>query len=157
VDHRNANLSLICRVQTRLYALPLTHVVETLRPLPVEPLAGAPDFVCGVCLIRGEPCPVIDAARLLGATAKATTTDGPSARFVTVLAGPHQVALAVDGVQGVRPVPPAVLRELPPLLKEASSEAVATIGRLDAHLLVVLRGGRLLPEALLHANVGALA
>ena len=36
VDHRNTDLSLICRVRTRLYALPLAHVVETLRPLPVQ-------------------------------------------------------------------------------------------------------------------------
>lgn len=147
VDHRNTDLSLICRVRTRLYALPLAHVVETLRPLPVEPLAGAPPFVSGLCVIRGVPRPVVDAARLLGAqSVAALPSDRPAARFVTVRAGAHQVALAVDAVLGVHAVPPDSLHGLPPLLHEAGSEAVAAIGRLDAELLLVLRSSRLLPE-----------
>jgi purine-binding chemotaxis protein CheW len=147
VDHRNTDLSLICRVRTRLYALPLAHVVETLRPLPVEPLAGAPSFVPGLCVIRGVPRPVVDAARVLGGPAlEAPPTDRPAARFVTVRAGAHQVALAVDAVLGVRAVPQDTLHDLPPLLHEAGAEAVAAIGRLDAELLLVLRSSRLLPE-----------
>lgn len=145
VDHRNADLSLICRVQTRLCALPLAQVVETLRPLPVEPLAGAPAFVQGLCVIRGAPRPVVDAARLLGT--QAGSGGSPDARFVSVRAGAGQVALAVDAVLGVRRVPPESLQDLPPLLQEAGAEAVAAIGRLDAELLLVLRSSRLLPAA----------
>ena len=128
-------------------ALPLGHVVETLRPLPVEPLAGAPAFVQGLCVIRGVPRPVVDAARLLGAQAPgALPPDRSAARFVTVWAGARQVALAVDAVLGVRTVPPDSLQALPPLLHEAGAEAVAAVGRLDAELLLVLRSSRLLPE-----------
>jgi purine-binding chemotaxis protein CheW len=130
-----------------LYALPLAHVVETLRPLPVEPLAGAPAFVRGLCVIRGVPRPVVDATGLLGAHAPGDPpAEPPTARFVTVRAGAHQVALAVDAVLGVRTVPPESLHTLPPLLQEAGAEAVAAIGRLDNELLLVLRSSRLLPE-----------
>jgi len=134
-----------------LCALPLGHVVETLRPLPVEPLAGAPAFVQGLCVIRGVPRPVVDAARLLGVQAPgalppALPPDRPAARFVTVWAGARQVALAVDAVLSVRTVPPDSLQALPPLLQEAGAEAVAAVGRLDAELLLVLRSSRLLPE-----------
>jgi purine-binding chemotaxis protein CheW len=158
VNHRSADLSLICRVEARLCALPLSHVKETLRPLPVQPVAGAPPFVQGLAVIRGAPVPVVDAARLLG---PALTGAGPgqdaaaapdakaapgSARFVTVAAGDRDVALAVSGVLGVRTVPAASLQALPPLLHEAAAaEAVAAIGRLDEQLLLVLRAGRLLP------------
>lgn len=126
-------------------ALPLAHVVETLRPLPVEPLAGAPAFVQGLCVIRGEPRPVVDAARLLSTPAPGEPPT--TARFVTVRTGAQQVALAVDAVLGVRTVPPESLQDLPPLLQEACAEAVAAIGRLDAELLLVLRSSRLLPAA----------
>ncbi|HZE91839.1 MAG TPA: chemotaxis protein CheW, partial [Rhizobacter sp.] len=78
MENHDAALSVICRVQGRLCALPLSHVVETMRPLPTETIAGAPDFVCGLAVIRGAPVPVVDLARLLGAT------DTQARRFVTV-------------------------------------------------------------------------
>jgi len=147
VDPHHTEPSLICRVRARLYALPLAHVVETLRPLPVEPLAGAPSFVPGLSIIRGVPRPVVDAALLLGAQAVAApAADRSAARFVSVRAGAYQLALAVDAVLGVRALPPDALHGLPPLLHEAGAEAVAAIGRLDADLLLVLHSSRLLPE-----------
>ncbi|HVZ36331.1 MAG TPA: chemotaxis protein CheW, partial [Polyangiaceae bacterium] len=57
---------LVCRVRARLCALPVTQVVETLRPLPAERLAGMPAFVTGVGMIRGEPVPIVDPGLLLG-------------------------------------------------------------------------------------------
>lgn len=140
VDDRNADLSLICRVQARLCALPLAHVVETMRALPVEAVAGAPHFVPGLALIRGAPVPVVDTARLLGAQ------DGCANRFVIVTAGERRVALAVDDVLGVRAVPAGSLHPLPALLHEAGGDVVAAIGLLDAELLLVLRSTRLLPD-----------
>jgi purine-binding chemotaxis protein CheW len=140
VDKGNANLSLVCRVQTRLCALPLGQVVEIMRALPTEAIAGAPHFVRGLAVIRGAPVPVVDAARLLGAT------DVQAGRFVTVTVGTRCVALAVDSVVGVRAVPAGSLHELPPLLHEAGADLVAAIGLLDTELLLVLRATRLLPE-----------
>jgi purine-binding chemotaxis protein CheW len=140
MDDSNADLSLICRVQTRLCALPLEHVVETLRPLPVEPVAGAPPFVLGLAVIRGAPLPVVDSARLLGAD------DARAGRFVTVNAGNRRVALAVDCVLGVRAVAPESLHALPALLHQADTDVIAAIGLLDAELLLVLRSARLLPD-----------
>ncbi|HEY2928565.1 chemotaxis protein CheW [Piscinibacter sp.] len=140
MDDRNADLSLICRVQARLCALPLAHVVETLRALPVEAVVGAPHFVRGLAVIRGAPVPVVDTARLLGEHA------GTGGRFVTVTVGERRVALAVDSVLGVRPVPAGSLHQLPPLLQEAGADVVAAIGLLDAELLLVLHSTRLLPD-----------
>src|ERR1700730_16243911 len=149
MDDSNADLSLICRVQTRLCALPLEHVVETLRPLPVEPVAGGPPFVLGLAVIRGAPLPVVDSARLLGAD------DARAGRFVTVNAGNRRVALAVDCVLGVRAVAPESLHALPPLLHQADTDVIAAIGLLDAELLLVLRSARLLPDqAVLPATEG---
>jgi purine-binding chemotaxis protein CheW len=140
MDESNADLSLICRVQRRLCALPLAHVVETLRPLTVEPVPGTSPCVLGLAVIRGVPVPVVDAARLLGGG------EARAGRFVTVNAGKRRIALAVDGVLGVRAVAPASLHALPPLLHEADTEVIAAIGLLDAELLLVLRSARLLPD-----------
>jgi len=142
VDNRSTELSLICRVQSRLCALPLRHVVEILRALPVEPVAGAPRFVRGLTMLRGAPVPVIDAARLLG-------DDGaPAQRYVSLAIGERRIALAVGEVLGVRAVPPDSVQALPPLLQEAAADSVAAIGRLDAELLLVLSSTRLLPDTL---------
>jgi purine-binding chemotaxis protein CheW len=140
VADRKSDLSLICRVRKRLCALPLEHVIETLRPLPIEPVAGAPSIVLGLAVIRGIPLPVVDAGRLFG------EEESQPERFVTLVVGARRIALAVDSVLGVRAVMQDSLHALPPLLREADDGVVTAIGLLDAELLLVLRTARLLPE-----------
>ena len=123
-----------------------------MRPLPVEPIASAPLFVSGLALVRGVPTPVVDAGRLLGAG-----DDGQPTRFVVVRVGERRVALAVEAVVGLRTLSAAALRELPPLIQEASADVIAAIGALDAALLVVLRAARLLPETVWSALHGGTA
>ena len=134
---------LICRVGSRLCGLPLAHVVETMRPLPVEPLAHLPSFVDGVSIIRGRPIPVLDARRLLGEDG----ASGARTRFVTLELAERSAALSVDAVLGVRDIDVAELEQLPALLRDAQNDLVAALGTLDHELLVVLERSRLLPEA----------
>jgi purine-binding chemotaxis protein CheW len=63
---------------------------------------------------------------------------------VTLRVAGRVVALAVNGVVGVRDLPPATVGDLPPLLRDAGTEVIAAVGRLDAELLFVLRSARLL-------------
>lgn len=141
MDERLYQTSLVCRVHTRLCALPLIHVLETLRPLPVEPLVDAPAHVLGLARIRGQSLPVVDLAGLLGMPGVAPQ------RFVTVAVGRRRAALAVGEVLGLRELPQGGSEPLPPLLREAANEPVQAIARLDAELLMVLNGARLLPPA----------
>ncbi len=131
---------LVARVGGRLCAFDVAHVVETMRPLPVEPMPGAPPFVTGLSLVRGTPIPVIDLAAWMGLPAT------PPARFVSVVAGARHVALAVTGVTGVRPLDAEQLQAVPPLVREAAAEHVQLVGTLDADLLLVLSAARLLPD-----------
>jgi len=137
-----ADLALLCRVHRVLCALPLAQVIETLRPLPIEPLAGAPSFICGLSVLRGVPVPVLDLGLLLGSEQVRPT------RFVALRSGARSLALAVGSVLGVRTLSGAGVRELPPLLQGAADDAVQALGRLDRELLLVLQSGRLVPEAL---------
>lgn len=132
--------ALIVTVGARAYAIPIRHVSETMRPLPIEPVPGAPAFVRGLSVIRGAPLPVVDLRRLL---------EGESpvlfGRFVTVQVDERRFVLAVDRVVGVRDL--ALLQTLPPLLRaDGGTDLVQAIGISDAQLLVVLRAARLVPE-----------
>jgi purine-binding chemotaxis protein CheW len=119
-------------------------VIEAMRPLPIEALPGAPDFVLGLAVIRGRPTAVLDLRALLG---DGDAAHEPEARFVTVRAGDRQIALSVGAVAGVRALDPSSFGELPPLLKGARRDAIEAIGTLDAELLLVLRASRLVQEA----------
>lgn len=131
---------MIVQIGTLRCALPLSCAVETLRPLPLQPLANAPEFVAGACVIRGEALPVVDLAQLLGAASAAP------ARFVVARAGAHKVALAVDAVTGTGHVMPEAMASVPPLFSGARSEAVAALGTLDSDLLLVLATARIVPD-----------
>ncbi|HKY36209.1 MAG TPA: chemotaxis protein CheW [Polyangiaceae bacterium] len=134
---------LICRVGSAVCGIPLEHVLETMRPLPVEPLAHMPGFVEGLALIRGRPTPVLDSRRLLGARPAAATPT----RFVALRLGSRCAALSVDAVVGVRMVEASALAELPAILRDTEHEHVAALGALDAELLLVLEHSRILSEA----------
>src|SRR5438105_5319019 len=125
--------ALIIELRSRVCAIPLIYVIETMRPLPIEGLADVPSFVKGVAIVRGIPTPVLDLGALLGAASV-----NPE-RFVTVRAGKRQVALAVGAVLGVYEIESAALLELPPLLQGASKDVLEMIGRLDEQVLMVLR------------------
>lgn len=134
---------LICRSDTLLYAIPLAHVVETMRPLPVTEVADMPAFVLGIAIIRGEGVPVLDTALLVCARSGARP-----ARYVTVKIDARMACLAVEEVIGIRNVPPALRAEVPHLLHASDSDIVAAIGVLDAQLLVVLQSAHLISDEL---------
>lgn len=133
---------LACRAGPHVCALPLAHVIEIMRPLPVEPFARAPDFMRGLSIVRGAPVPVVDARGLLG------EPSAPPRRWVTVTVNGRVVALSFDMVLGIYAIAPSSSENLPPLLKSAAGEVVMAVGTLDAELLLFLQTARIFPEAL---------
>ena len=121
--------------------LPLASTHEVMRPLPIEPLAGAPDFVLGLAVIRGASVPVVDLGGVLGRKGEASAFR----RFATLDVEGRAVALALDSVTGVVDVETDALADMPPLLGGAASQAVEALGLQDAGLLLVLRAARLVP------------
>ena len=132
---------LVVRAGSCACAIPLAHVIETMRPLPIEALAEMPASVLGVSIIRGEPVPVVDLAALVGAE-----RGRPPARFVALRVEARRVALAVDDVEGVRVLDEASFDGMPLLLQRAAKDVVDAIAPLDERLLLVLRAARMIPE-----------
>ena len=131
---------LVCRAGAQLCAVPLEHVIEILRMLPIQPVSGGPRYVSGVCIIRGAPVPVVDTGLLVGDRATAFE------RLITIRTGSRTIALAAEAVLGIWAVAVEDLDQLPPLLRDAATETIAAIGTLDAELLFVLRTARIIPE-----------
>ena len=134
---------LVTQLGERRVALPLAHVVETMRPMPVEPVADAPPFVRGLGRIRGAAVPVLDGGLLVGERPAAAT------RLVLLQVGEGErtVALAVDGVLGVALLDGAALAATPPLVDDGRARLQA-VGVRDQQLMLVLRTTRLVPDEL---------
>jgi purine-binding chemotaxis protein CheW len=126
-----------------LCAIPLEHVIEILRVLPIEAVSGAPRYVRGLCIIRGTAVPVVDTGLLIGDQAT------KSERLITIRTGSRTIALVAETVLGIRVIGTETFNALPPLLRDAASETIAAIGTLDAELLFFLRTTLIVPQELL--------
>jgi purine-binding chemotaxis protein CheW len=135
---------LLCGANGHLCALPLDHVVEIMRPPPIDALDGMPPFVLGLSVIRGSPIPVVDLGSLIDQKAV-----GPQ-RVVTITAGGRTIALAVESVLEVRTLTSDILVDLPPLLRGAAGDVVSAIGTLDSELLLVLKLARIIQDTALN-------
>jgi purine-binding chemotaxis protein CheW len=138
----------LVRARSWLCALRIEDAIEIMRPLPVQPVMGAPAFVHGLAIVRGTPLPVLDLAAILGAE-----ISDCAGRFLALRAGTKAVVLAVEEVLGVSHLDLSSLQDAPPLLHEALPEHVQKLGMLDGQALAVLEAGRLMPHALWQALV----
>ena len=139
---------LICRSDDKLCALPLRHVVETMRALPIEALPAVPEFVLGAAIVRDEVMPVVDASALLSADGKRR---GAATRFITLKlgtdqAGERRIALAVDSVLGVRLLARDTPTGIAPLLVGAQQRLIDAVSLLDSQLLLVLQAAHLISD-----------
>jgi purine-binding chemotaxis protein CheW len=146
---------LLCQVDSSYLAIPISHVIEVTRPLPVTRLPDAPSWVMGVAVLRGNATPVVDARKLLAAAAPSGTParePRAAARWVALRIDNRRAALAVDSVERAQELGPATRGEVPPLLSGA--RPITAIGTLDSKLLMVLESGRLLADSALSGLEG---
>lgn len=134
-------LYLLCRVRERRCALQLAHVVETLRPLPLRSVPGAPPPVIGASIIRGRPTPVLDSGMLIGEASRPHHS-----RLATIRCGERIAALAFEEIVGVRRLLDQDVKDMPPLLRAGDGGAIDAIALLDAELVFVLGRARLVPD-----------
>lgn len=146
---------LLCQVDSSYLAIPISHVIEVTRPLPVTRLPDAPSWLMGVAVLRGIATPVVDARKLLAAAApsgRASPEPRAASRWVALRIENRRAALAVDSVERAQELAPEIRGEVPPLL--SGTRPITAIGTLDSKLLMVLEGGRLLADSALSGLEG---
>ncbi|HEY1957268.1 MAG TPA: chemotaxis protein CheW [Polyangiaceae bacterium] len=129
---------LIFTAAGRRCALPVEHVVETMRARPLEPVNDAHPFVAGIARIRGAPATVVDLALLAFGVATSSCK-----RVVTVrVEGERMLALAVEAVEGIAELDRA--GELPPMFE---SDVLSSVAFAGPAIVFVLRAARVLERA----------
>ncbi len=139
----------VFRAGTLLAGLPLRDVVETLRPLPVRPLAGTQPFVRGLTILRGRPAPVVDVGLLL------TAHEAPVQRYLAVGTARGPVALATGEVLGLRHPDGDTVQRNVALLGPAAARLVDAVGSLDGEPLFLLHSLAVVPDAVWAAVAAA--
>ncbi len=134
---------LVVCARTRMCAIRISHVGETMRPLPIAALVGAPPYVLGLAMIRAVATPVVDLGAVLEETSPACLT-----RFLTLNVATRRIALAVDRVVGVQFLTAAALRPLPAQLHSGAGQRIEAVGSLDEQLLFLIEPAHLVPEPL---------
>jgi purine-binding chemotaxis protein CheW len=134
--------SLVSRAGLLQCALRLEEVVETMRPLETQALAGTPPFVLGISVLRGVPTPVIDVARLLGG--EPTRIE----RYVAVRTGRGTIALATGEILGIRSVRIEQGGGHPALLGAGEDRLVEGVATVGAEPLLLLRSMLTVPPDL---------
>lgn len=147
MDDARFSRVLVVRAPCHGCALNLEQVIEVTRLLPINPIAGAPETVQGLAVIRGAPVPVVSLAMLFGEKSAVTT------RLVVVRTGDRRAALAVDEVLGIRGFSRAALSALPPLARNAAAGTLEAIGVLDSELIFLLNSASVIPEELLQEPI----
>jgi len=121
----------VCREHR--FALPLSCVRRVLPSAQPSPLPGAPQLVCGVLNIAGEPIAVLDFAHRLGASESPIR---PSQRILLADLGEFPVGLLIDEALGVTVRDDAELRAMPQQVSQPG--IVSSIVRLaDGVCLIV--------------------
>lgn len=117
---------LIIRAGDELYALPGSCVREVMRWREPTPVPGGPAVIPGIISQRGLVLPVVDLRLVLGLIA------GPPERATRLVVAQHEVtdlALLVDTVVDLAPLPASALAPLPAALDPARARLLAAVAR----------------------------
>lgn len=140
-NHAQRSAVLMVRARGWICTLSSSFVIEVMRRLPIEPVVGAPSFILGMSIVRGEVTPVLSLGALLGSVDRDVAE-----RFVLVQVGQRRAVLGVEAILGVDVIDEKQLDDAPGLLSEVLPRDVTRIGVLDRSVLVMLESGKLLSE-----------
>lgn len=101
---------LLCLCGSDRYGLPLGDVAQVMPARACTSVPGAPEAVLGLVALSGRVVSVIGLAEAMGRPGRGRDPGGQpaSGHFVVLRGGSSAIALAVDRVEGIVPVPIAV-------------------------------------------------
>ena len=116
------------------YAVPIAHIAEILKPLPITPVPRAPRVVIGVMTVRGRLVTVFDLRRRL--RLPESPLDQRS-RILITDTGDERIGLLVDEVMQVHRLAETEI-EARDVLGGDPDPYIAGIGRPEGALLILL-------------------
>ncbi len=117
------------------YGLELPRVREVIRMRQVTWLPKAPTSVKGIINLRGEIIPIIDLSERFGLGKRDSTS---ATRVIVVDVEGRPVGMVVDSASQVVRVPVDQFDEPPPVMGEAVSRFITSVGKLNERLVILL-------------------
>jgi len=96
-----------------LYAAPIQFIRETVKLRPITRVFQTPDFVVGLCSLRGEILAVLDLALLLGLSPTPLDFD---THILIVEVGGKRAGVLADRLSEVRDIDPGAISPTPPTI-----------------------------------------
>jgi len=131
---------LVFRIENKLFALSLAHVIRVFRMVFVSPIPDAPDYLAGIIDWAGTVVPVIDLGVFIGLPKKPQQL---SDRLLLARSGEQTLALIADEVMAILPGE-ADIASLPPLPLRPCTPLAGILQR-DGDLIQVLDLLRIAP------------
>jgi purine-binding chemotaxis protein CheW len=130
------------------YAVPLPSIQEVEQVPAITPVPFSAPWVLGVINLRGTVLTLVDLPALLGMGVWQVSRNAR----ILVIRGDEPVAVAVDGLQGMRRMPVAALTEIEGAIEGRVADYLLGVYRDEHELIGVLDLPRLLDDADLEAG-----
>lgn len=139
--HASEQRFVLFRLGQQDFAVPLEHVLEISRPLPITPVPNTPDWLLGVANVRGDIISMVDLTTFFGLGSPEQSSRG---RLIVARAADLVVGLIVAEVAGIRPVPRAATTLPSALLEGRVATYLQGVAPLGERLISLLDLERLL-------------
>lgn len=128
------------------YAFRIEQIQEIVIPDRVTRVPQVPDYVEGVCNLRGTIIPIIRLRRLLNLPDR---DHDQETRTIVVNVGPRTMGCTVDSVTQVIRYSPEQLQPAPELVRSQAANSIAGFLKMESRVIVLLEIMELLaPEKL---------
>ena len=132
-------------VQFRLgqeeYAVMATQVQEIVRSAAITLIPNMPEFVKGICNLRGKIIPLLDLKERFAVHGE---TDLQQARIIVAHVESQMVGFTVDAVVGVIRIPPDSIEAVPENLPKIDVEYITGVAKISGHLVLLLNMDKIL-------------
>lgn len=130
-----ANQYVVFQLDGEFYGVDIQQVRGIEKSLPLTRVPHAPNFVKGVCNLRGSVIPVIDLKKRLSLP---ETADEEIARIMIVHVGRFSVGMTIDAANDVVTIDTEDIEPSPSLISGINAEFIQGVAKVNNRLLILL-------------------
>lgn len=130
-----ANQYVVFQLDSEFYGVDIHQVRGIEKSLPLTRVPHAPEFVKGVCNLRGNVIPVIDLKKRLSLP---ETAEEDIMRIMIVHVGRFSVGMTIDAANDVVSIEPDDIEPSPSLISGINAEFIQGVAKVNNRLLILL-------------------